>query len=127
MKSARQAAETARSEQETALAEAGRERDAARVEAVQSAEALVAAKNSEVARITRSAATSNVVKTRTPVLSAAAADAQGFQQFGIREAGFVFEVPPDFKLADRAGDGQSATFEGPDGAVLEVGALGRVT
>ena len=64
------------------------------------------------------------MKPQTPVLSAAPADAQGFQQFGIREAGFVFEVPPNFKLADRAGDGQSATFEGPDGAVLEVWSAG---
>ena len=55
---------------------------------------------------------------------AAPAHTQPFQQFGIRDAGFVFEVPPDFRLAERAADGQSATFEGPDGALLEVWSAG---
>ncbi len=52
------------------------------------------------------------------------AHTQQFQQFGIRDAGFVFEVPPDFRLAERAADGQSATFAGPDGAMLEVWSAG---
>ena len=126
LRSARQAAETARSQQEkTAPAQARRERDAARAEATLSAEALLAAKNAlEAARATKEAVTFNAVKPQTPVLSAAPVDAQGFQQFGIREAGFVFEVPPNFNLTDRAGDGQSATFEAPDGAMLEVWSAG---
>ena len=60
----------------------------------------------------------------TTLSFAAPAHMQQFQQFGIREAGFVFEVPPDFRLADRAAGGQSTTFEGPDGALLEVWSAG---
>ena len=90
-----------------------------------SVESLVAAESAlEAARSTRAAATPDAVEPPTPLLSSAPADAQGFQQFGIREAGFIIEVPPNFKLTDRAGDGQSATFEGPDGSVLEVWSAG---
>lgn len=50
----------------------------------------------------------------TPLLS------QEWTAFGIREAGFTFDVPPGFSLDQRADDGQAATFEGPGGAFLSV-------
>ena len=46
--------------------------------------------------------------------------AQEWTAFGIREAGFTFEVPPGFSLDHLANDGQDAAFMGPDGASLVV-------
>ena len=43
--------------------------------------------------------------------------AQEWTAFGIRDAGFTFDVPPDFSLDQRAEDGQAATFKGPDEAI----------
>jgi hypothetical protein len=46
--------------------------------------------------------------------------AQEWTAFGIRKAGFVFDVPPGFSLDHIAEDSQTATFIGPRGANLVV-------
>ena len=45
---------------------------------------------------------------------------QEWTPFGIRKAGFTFEVPPGFSLDHVAEDGQAATFRGPREANLVV-------
>jgi hypothetical protein len=49
-----------------------------------------------------------------------AAHLQEWEQFGILQSGFAFEVPPGFVLVQRADNGQGATFEGKGGAFLAV-------
>lgn len=46
--------------------------------------------------------------------------AQDWTPFGIRKAGFTFDVPPGFALDHIAEDGQAATFLGPQDASLNV-------
>ena len=46
--------------------------------------------------------------------------AQEWTAFGIRKAGFTFDVPPGFALDHIAEDGQAATFLGPQEANLVV-------
>jgi len=46
--------------------------------------------------------------------------AQEWTAFGIRKAGFTFDVPPGFALDQIAQDGQAATFLGPQEASLVV-------
>ena len=46
--------------------------------------------------------------------------AQEWTAFGIRKAGFTFDVPPGFALDEIAEDGQAATFLGPQEANLVV-------
>jgi hypothetical protein len=46
--------------------------------------------------------------------------AQEWTAFGIRKAGFKFDVPPGFTLDHIADDGQAATFLGPQEANLVV-------
>jgi hypothetical protein len=46
--------------------------------------------------------------------------AQEWTAFGIRKAGFTFEVPPGFALYHIAEGGQAATFLGPQKASLVV-------
>jgi hypothetical protein len=53
------------------------------------------------------------------VLSAQASS-QEWQQFGVLQSGFVFDVPPGFRLTQRAVDGQGAKFEEEAGAALVV-------
>ena len=48
------------------------------------------------------------------------ASPQEWQQFGVLHSGFVFDVPPGFRLTQRAVDGQGATFEEESGASLIV-------
>ena len=45
---------------------------------------------------------------------------QEWQQFGVLQSGFVFDVPPGFLLTQRADNGQGATFEEKGGASLVV-------
>ena len=54
------------------------------------------------------------------VVLPAQANAQEWQQFGVKQSGFAFDVPPSFALKQRAGNGKGATFEGEDGAFLSV-------
>ncbi len=54
------------------------------------------------------------------LLMPAHALAQEWQPFGVERFGFIFDVPPDFVLAQRSEIGDGATFEGPDGALLAV-------
>lgn len=46
--------------------------------------------------------------------------AEEWSSFGIRRAGFIFDLPPGFSLDHVAGDGQSATFRGPEQASIVV-------
>jgi hypothetical protein len=48
------------------------------------------------------------------------ASSQEWQQFGVLQSGFVFDVPPGFLLTQRAENGQGATFEEKGGASLVV-------
>ena len=59
---------------------------------------------------------------------------QEWTPFGIRKAGFTFEVPPGFALDHVAEDGQAATFLGPreanlvvSGETLQVATLNRTS
>ena len=54
------------------------------------------------------------------LLLPAQAVAQEWQHFGIQRFGFIFDVPPDFVLAQRPENGDGATFQGSDGAFLAV-------
>jgi hypothetical protein len=54
------------------------------------------------------------------LLSVGFAAAQGWQPFGFKDPGFIFEVPPGFEISETAENGRGASFEGPDGAYLAV-------
>ena len=54
------------------------------------------------------------------LLLPAQAVAQEWQHFGIQRFGFIFDVPPDFVLAQRPENGDGATFQGTEGAFLAV-------
>ena len=49
------------------------------------------------------------------------ASSQEWQQFGVLQSGFVFDVPPGFLLTQRAENGQGATFEENGGQIVHQG------
>jgi hypothetical protein len=48
------------------------------------------------------------------------ASAQAWQPFGVRQAGFVFDVPPDLTLEQVTNDGMQASFATPEDSTLTV-------
>jgi hypothetical protein len=54
------------------------------------------------------------------VISATSAIAQNWQLFGVRQGGFVFDVPPEFTLEETAKNGMGASFRKQDEATLTV-------
>ena len=53
-----------------------------------------------------------------PILFCTTLHAEGWQQFGVRQLGFTFEVPPGFVLAQHTDQG--AAFQGRNDAFLAV-------